>query len=77
MKNNIKVKSLEYFSIHQNNADKTLLAIVEENKEYKATLYKSTEEYFAKDFEGREFLVGEINIDGNIILEKNFILIEK
>lgn len=74
-KNSIKVKCTEGFEAFQNNKEKTLLAVVKENQEYEATLYKLTEEYFAKDSEGREFLVGEIDMDGNLVLEQDFELV--
>lgn len=48
-------------------------ADVEKDEIYEAKLYKPTEEYFAKDSKGREFLVGEISFDErNVILEEEF-----
>jgi hypothetical protein len=74
MKNSIKVKCIEKFTLH--NSDFTKLLADVEIGEYTAELYENTEEYFAKDSEGREFLVGEINIDEKLVLEQNFELIE-
>lgn len=48
-------------------------ADVEKDEIYEAKLYEPTEEYFAKDSKGREFLVGEISFDErNLILEEEF-----
>lgn len=66
MKNKIIVKSLESF-ILTNNGKTNLIAEVEE-RNYEAVLFKETEEYFAKDSKGREFLVGEINNNGDLVL---------
>jgi hypothetical protein len=74
MKNNIKVKCIKGFKQFRNNKEKTLLSQVEEGKVYEATLYELTDEYFAKDSEGREFLVGEMN-DDNLVLQPEFELI--
>lgn len=78
MNKKIKVKCNEAFTIFNNDSDiqegRTISAVVEE-KEYTATLYELTQEYFAKDDKGREFLVGEINIDEKLILEEEFELI--
>lgn len=53
-----------------------VIADVEKNEIYEAKLYEPTEEYFAKDSKGREFLVGEISFDKrNVILEEEFILL--
>jgi len=76
MEKSIKIKSAEQFTIFNNDEGKTVSAVVEE-KEYIAKLYKPTQEYFAKDKENREFLVGEIDIDGNLILETGFQLIKR
>lgn len=75
MKNNIKVKCIKGFEQFRNNKEKTLLSQVEEGKVYEATLYELTDEYFAKDSEDREFLVGEMNIDGSLVLQPEFELI--
>lgn len=75
MKASIKVICTEGFEIFNNDKGLTLSAIVEE-KEYDAILYEPTEEYFAKDSEDREFLVGEINFDGKLILVEYFKLAE-
>jgi hypothetical protein len=74
MKNIIRVKCLESFTLWGNHKTE-LLAEVEE-KEYDAQLFEETEEYFAKDSDGREFLVGEINIDRKLILQDGFELIK-
>lgn len=70
MKNSIKVKCIEGFKLYTNGGKK-LLADVEIG-EYIANLFKRTGEYFAKDFEEREFLVGEIDINGEIVLKEGF-----
>ncbi|KIN81895.1 DNA translocase FtsK [Clostridium botulinum] len=72
MKNTIMVKCLDGFTIFNNDKQRTISAVIEDDKEYIATLYKRTEEYFAKDSKGREFLVGELDIDGKLVLEKGF-----
>lgn len=72
MKNIIKVKSTEGYTIYNNDSNKTISAVIEENKEYNAKIYKPTLEYFAYDLKGREFLVGEINSDGELVLEEGF-----
>jgi hypothetical protein len=74
MKKNIKVRCMSEFKIY-NHDESELIAEVEE-KEYIAELYKETDEYFAKDSEGREFFVGEINIDEQLILVEDFELVE-
>jgi len=74
MKNSIRVKCVEEFELWGEGKTK-LLAEVEE-KEYIAQLYEETEEYFAKDSKGREFLVGEINIDRKLVLKQGFELIK-
>ena len=73
MKNNIKVKCILEFQLWGEGKTK-LMADVKE-KEYEAVLFKETEEYFAKDSEGREFLVGELNSVGKLILEQDFQLV--
>ncbi|MCY6958887.1 hypothetical protein [Clostridium brassicae] len=74
MKNSIKVKCIEGFKLYTNGG-KELFADVESG-EYVANLFKRTEEYFAKDFQGREFLVGEIDINGELVLKEGFELIK-
>jgi hypothetical protein len=76
MKNSIKVKCIEGGTIFSNDKGKAVIAVIDEGKKYEASLYKPTEEYFSKDSEGREFLVGEVNIDGKLVLEQNFKLAE-
>ncbi|WP_231159274.1 DUF7448 domain-containing protein [Clostridium botulinum] len=72
----IRVKCLEEFKLY-NNKDKNLIADVKVG-EYTANLLEETEEYFAKDCEGREFLVGEIDYyDNAIILEEGFKVVNK
>lgn len=77
MKNIIKVKSTEGYTIYNNDRNKTISAVIDENKEYEAKIYKQTLEYFAYDSKGREFLVGEINIDGDLILKEGFYEVNK
>jgi len=74
MKNSIKVKCKDEFELWGNGKTK-LLAEVKEG-EYEAQLYEETEEYFAKDSEGREFLVGEIDNNNKLVLGKDFELIK-
>ena len=74
MKNTIRVKCIEGFTLHNYNFTKLLAEV--EKKEYDAQLYIETEEYFAKDLKGREFLVGEINIDRKLVLGQDFKLIK-
>ncbi|MBV4417163.1 hypothetical protein [Clostridium tyrobutyricum] len=76
LKNSIKVKCVEGFTLHKNNKRKTIVAVVEEGKEYKAILFKPTEEYFAKDLEGRGFFVGEIDNNDKLILMDGLALVE-
>lgn len=77
MGNIINVRSSEGYIIYNNDDRRTVSAIVEENKVYEAKLYKLTEEYFAYDSEDREFLVGEIDINGKLVLRENFELINE
>ena len=60
IKKTIKVKCTDGFRQYTNDGKATLLAEVEEDKEYVAYLHEETQEYFAHDQEGREFLAGEI-----------------
>lgn len=60
--NKIKVRCINSF-VEENMERTEVLAEVFEGNEYEAELYKETNEYFAKDYEGREFLVGELKID--------------
>lgn len=60
IKKTIKVKCTDGFRQYTNDGKVTLLAEVEEDKEYVAHLHEETQEYFANDQEGREFLAGEI-----------------
>ena len=69
--NKIIVKCIEEFKIF--NSSNNLLADVEV-REYEAIL-KESYEYFAKDSEGRDFLVGELDSLGNVVLEDEFILL--
>ena len=76
IKKSIKVKCTDGFRLHTNNGKATLLAEVEEDREYIAYLHEETQEYFANDQEGREFLVGEIR--WNKELKRNeLVLIEE
>lgn len=60
IKKTIKVKCTDGFRQYTNDGKLTLLAEVEEDKEYVAYLHEETQEYFAHDQEGREFFAGEI-----------------
>ena len=71
----IRVKAIEEFIIYQNSNNKTVLAEIQKNKEFIADLYQMTDEYFARDFQGRMFLVGEINNDGDLALIDYFKLV--
>lgn len=76
IRNTITVKVAEGFTIFNNDKERTVSAVIESNKKYKAKLYELTEEYFAKDSMGREFLVGETNMDLELVIEKDFELVE-
>ena len=75
MKKNIRVKCNDGFKVYDNHGER-IIAYVKVG-EYDAKLYEKTGEYFAKDSQRREFLVGEINIDKNLVLEPEFELIEE
>lgn len=83
IKNKIKVKCIQGFTEYndKNTEELEVLAEVFEGNEYEAELYTKTDEYFARDHEGREFLVGELKINylskPNIELGKEFELIEE
>ena len=70
----IKVKCSDEFELWGEGKTKLLAEV--EKKEYEAQLYEETEEYFTKDLKGREFLVGEINNDGKLVLGQDFKLIK-
>lgn len=70
MKKIINVECMDEFTL-MNHDETDVLAEVEKG-EYVAELYGETEEYFAKDSKGRDFLVGEINADERLILEEGF-----
>lgn len=80
IKNKIKVKCIQEFTDY-NTKQTEVLAEVFEGNEYEAELYSKTDEYFARDHEGREFLVGELKINSlgkpKIELGKEFELIEE
>lgn len=73
----IRVRCIQSF-VEKNIEQTEVLAEVFEGNEYEAELYKETNEYFAKDYEGREFLVGELDCLGSqgIKLGNEFELIE-
>ena len=61
IKKTIKVKCKESCTMCEFRDDQLKeIAFIEEDKEYVAHLHEETQEYFAHDQEGREFLVGEI-----------------
>jgi len=74
MKKSIRVRCVEEFELWGNCKTKLLAEV--EKKEYEAQLYEETEEYFAKDLKGREFLVGEINSNGKLVIGQDFELIK-
>ena len=76
IKKTIKVKCTDGFRQYTNDGKLTLLAEVEEDKEYVAHLHEETQEYFAHDQEGREFLVGEIRWNKELKRNK-LVLIEE
>lgn len=66
----ITVRCIRGFRIYRSGK---VTADVEKDEIYEAKLYEPTEEYFAKDSKGREFLVGEISFDKRtVILEEEF-----
>lgn len=72
----IKVKVVQGFTEHQNNSDRTLLCEVKEGEILEAKLHRETDEYFAKDSQGREVYVGCIGLDGKLKLDEDlFVLI--
>ena len=83
IKNKIKVKCVQGFTVCNDKLTEgfEVLAQVFEGNEYEAELYSKTDEYFARDHEGREFLVGELKINSlgkpKIELGKEFELIEE
>lgn len=70
----IRVKCVEGFRLYDNKGERIIANV--DAGQYIAKLFKETEEYFAKDSEGREFLVGQININGNLELEEGFELLK-
>jgi len=73
MKEFIKVECTDAFTI-TNNVETEVLAEVEEVI-YIAKSNEETEEYFSIDAKGREFLVGEIDVDGKLALQEGFKLL--
>jgi len=67
----LKVKAKEGFILYKHD-ETEILAEVKIGEIFKAKLYEFTEEYFAKDSKGREFYVGELDIDGNLKLDECF-----
>lgn len=76
MKNIIKIKCTVDSTFRKNNRQKTIIATAENGKEYTAKLYRPTEEYFAEDEKGREFLVGQVRNDDEVDLMDGFELIQ-
>ena len=80
---NIKVKCKEEHSICEvHNGKLKEIVFVDEGEEYVAVLNEETEEYFASDLEGREFMVGEIRFDkelkiDKLVLSEEFELVEE
>ncbi|MBN6186333.1 hypothetical protein JQN58_04950 [Aneurinibacillus sp. BA2021] len=74
MKTEITVRVKEGFKVYNHDYTK-LLAEIHDGDSHAAEFYKETEEYFAKDREGRTFKVGELNADGNLIIEDEFELV--
>jgi len=70
----IKVRVREGFTVY--NHDQTeVLAKVEMGDVYTAHLHTSGE-YFARDKQGREFYVGEINFEGELVLDEGLELLK-
>ncbi|HIV96620.1 MAG TPA: hypothetical protein H9745_03440 [Candidatus Agathobaculum stercoravium] len=66
----ILVKSKKAFTIYRLSGE--ALAEVLEGKLYVGVLNRETDEYFAKDGQGREFLVGELDKLDELKLEPEF-----
>lgn len=69
----IKVRCLEGFIMRKKNV---ICAKAVKGKIYTAILCENSGEYFAKDNNGHEFLVGELDMDENLRLDKDFELVE-
>jgi len=65
----IKVKAKEGFVLR--NKKEKILAEIKEGEIFKAKLHDS-DEYFAKDKQGREFCVGELDFNGILKLDECF-----
>lgn len=70
----IRVRCINGFKISKRNIK---YAEVIENKEYIAVLCEESGEFFAKDDKGHKFFVGELDIEGNLELDKDFMLINQ
>lgn len=46
-----------------------------EGEEFVATLHEEAREYFAKDSKGREMFVGDLDENGELVLEESFELV--
>lgn len=68
--NLIKVKAKDAFVLR--NYKNETVAEIEEGRVYNAKLYEPSGEYFAKDSQGREFYVGELDIEDNLKLDECF-----
>lgn len=70
----IKVRAIMDFEVY-NHDETELLCKVKSGEEFIAKLSDDSDEYFAKDSEGREVFVGELDVEGNLSLIDEFELI--
>lgn len=69
----IRVRCINGFKVFKRKIE---YAEIIENKEYVATLCEESGEFFAKDDKGHKFFVGELDVDDNLKLDKDFELIK-
>ncbi|WP_409177475.1 hypothetical protein [Brevibacillus fortis] len=74
MEKQIKVRAIESFEVYSLE-DSELLGEIVEGEELIADLHEESKEYFAKDKEGREVYVGELDATSQLQLENCFVLI--
>lgn len=72
----IQVEVIDGFILY-NHDETTVLADTNDGDVFIAVLHEPTREYFAKDIEGREFLVGHIGCPGELIIEEGMRLIDE
>jgi len=68
-KNLIQVRATDEFTEY---LEGKVSCEVKEGEEFVATLHEESGEYYAKDSKGRDFYVGELNVEGNLKLEEGF-----